>query len=53
MVGRREEEASQPPKVLAGKEVIGRGEEVAGQPTEVLAGNGGGRPAQEGRQTAA
>ena len=38
MVGRREEEASQPLEVLAGEEVIGRGEEVTGWPPEVLAG---------------
>ena len=48
MVGRREEEASQPPEVLAGKGVVTRGEEVVGRPPEVLAGEGGGRPAEGG-----
>ena len=48
LVNQREEEASQSPDVLAGKEVVSRGEEVAGWPPEALTGEGGGRPAEGG-----
>ena len=53
LVGRQEEEASQPPEVLAGEGVVGRDEEGAGRLPEVLTGEGGDRPAEGGCQSPA
>ena len=48
LVGRREEEASEPPEVVADEGLLGQGEEVAGWPPEVLTSEGGGQPAEGG-----